>query len=396
MKEKIRNSFKNVDTYIFLLGGVLLLSLLFVLFYRTNLNRYSQVNFYFGQINNLSPLAAYNASSLLGFSLIAKIFGASLGAYYWVGYVLFCLAYFIIGVIGYLVIYKLVKPLNRYHRILIISISLMILLNTCHLYSSFEAVVIPLSFALLLLNSFIFYLLYKKNGLKPLYVWLYLAITLIIQLFFGSLLSLIAIIIAGVYSFFKYRKNKDNNYLIVALSSTSILLAYIVLLAVSHHESGLVFSNFKVLTIATGFLTNISSSIVGPYTTTRVIPGFTFIVFGGLVFAFIIFVICFDLSKTKKLTLRTSTLITLLGFIALETILNGGTDITLYFNPFGLISSLLILTTIYTVIYDLKYLVSEESKFKKLNPDLAFFLSSAFLCVLLIGCLLAFGAVGNI
>lgn len=396
MKEKILNRFRNIDTYIFLCGGVVLLSLLFVLFYRTNLNDYSQFNFYINEINTLSPLVAYNASSLLGYALIAKIFGGSSGAYYWVAYSLFSIAYFLVGILGYYLIYKLIKPLSRFIQILLIPICLMILLNTGHLLSSFEAFIIPLSFGLLGLNTFVFYLLYKKNGLKQLYVWLYLGITLVIQVLFGSLLSLITIVILGVTSFVRYRKNKDNNYLIASLSAVTILLAYLVILIVSHHESGLVFSNFKVLTLAKGFLGNVSASLVGPYTETRTLPGFIFIIFGGFVFAFIIFVICFDISKTKKVTLRTFLMIALLGYIALETLLNGGTDFTLYFNPFGLVSSLLILTTIYTVIYDLKYLVSKDAKMNNLNPDLVFFLSAATLCVLLIGCLLAFGPVGNL
>ena len=395
MKEKILNKFRNIDTYIFLAGGVVLLSLLFVLFYRTNLNTYSQFNFYINEINSLSPFVAYNASSLLGYALIAKICTGSSGAYYWVAYTLFCIAYFIIGIIGYYLIYKFVKPLSRFYQILLIPICLMILLNTGHLLSSFEAFIIPLSFALLGLNAFVFYLLYKKNGFKPLYIWLALGITLVIQILFGSLLSLITILIVGVNTFVKYKKNKGNNYLIVSLASVTILLAYLVILIISHHESGLVFANFKVLTLAKGLLGNVSSSLVGPYTETRTLPGFVFIIFGGLVFAFIIFVICFDFSKTKKLTLRTSLLITLLAYEMLETFLNGGTDFTLYFNPFGLISSMLILVTIYTVIFDLKYLVNKDAKMKNLNPDLAFFLSAAVLCLLLVGTLLAFGPVGN-
>ena len=396
MKEKILNKFKDLDFIIFLLGGVVLASLLFVLFYQGAINEYSQYISYCDMVKGYSPLLAFNASSLLGYSLIAKMFGSSLLAYKWVGYGLFVLGYFIIGIIAYWFIYKLSKKLTRYLQILIIPISLMILLNPNHLLSSFESFIIPLSFALLGLNCFVFYLLIKKNGLKTQYLYIAFVVTFVIQILFGSLLSLLAVVAFGVYSFAKYRKSKDNNDLISLLSSVTIVIAYIVLLVASHHESGLVFHEFKVLTLAKGFLTNISSALIGPYSETRYFPSFVFVLFGGLLFAFEIFVICFDLSKSKKLTLRTFVMIFFIIAIMVETILNGGTVFFLFFNPFGLCSSILSLATLYTVIYDLKYLVSKESKFNTLHPDLKFFLCAAILCLLLVGSLLAFGTVRNL
>lgn len=395
MKEKILNKFRNIDTYIFICGGVVLLSLLFILFYRTGLNRYTQFDLCIDQIKGHAPLAMYNGNALFAYSLFAKMFGGSTEAYHWTGYALFVLAYSIIGVLGYLIICKLIKPLSRYYQILLIPICLMILLNSGHLLSGFEAFIIPLSFGLLGLNTFVFYLLHKKNGLKQLYVWLYLGITLIIQTLFGSLLSLITIVIFGVLAFVRYNKQKDNNYLIASLSAATIFLVYLIFMIASHHESGLIFDNFKVLVLTRGFLTNISSSLIGPYTETRAIPSVIFIITGGLIFAAIIFVICFDLTKTKKLTFRTSSMIALLGYILLETFLNGGTA-ALFLNPFGLCSSLLLLASIYTVIYDFKYLVSKNAKIKNLNHDVSFFLSSITLCVFLLICLLSFGTVGNL
>jgi len=392
MREKILNKFKDLDFIIFLLGGVVLASLFFVLFYRVAITRY---DYYYAQCSAIvshSPLVAYNGSSLFGYSLISKIFGGHIVSYYWIGYSLFVLAYASIGVIGYLAFYKSTKLFSRYYQIILIPILLMLLLNSGHLLSSFEAFIIPLSFAFLGINSLVFYILYKKNGFKSKYLYIYLAITCLIQILFGSLLSMIVIVLGGICSLTKYLKSKNNNFLIASLSSLTILLGYAVLLVFSANSSGLIFDQFSFTNILIGFLTNLSSAVVGPYSKTRVVPSFVFIIVGSLTLAIVIGLIIFDSIKSKAFSKRAKFLTLLTAFVLLETILNGGTLATLYFNSFGFCSSVLVISIIFIVIYDLKHFIHVE----KMNPDLRFFIGAAVLCLLLVGCLLSFGYVGNL